>query len=176
MIWRVLRKAVRGWRMKKDPIGYARSIGVNIGSGCRVYDLNEGTFGSEPYLVSIGDHVTVTAGVMFLTHDGGVDVLRRSYPGIDVFAPIRIGSQVFLGVNTILLPGVVVGDDSIIGAGSVVTRDVPPNCVAAGNPARIIKTTAEYKDSILSRAFLHTRNMSIRDKRAFLLKHFSDQK
>ena len=59
---------------------------------------------------------------------------------------IRIGDRCFLGDSVIVLPGVSIGDDCIIGAGSVVSRDVPAGSIAAGNPARVLKSTAEYAE------------------------------
>ena len=57
--------------------------------------------------------------------------------------PIKIGNGVWVGAGAIILPGVTIGDHSVIGAGAVVNRDIPANCVAVGNPARVIKTIAE---------------------------------
>ena len=107
--------------------------------------INAGTFGSEPYLISIGHHVTVTSGVQFVTHDGGVWVFREQDPDIDVFGPITIGNNVFIGINAIIMPGVSIGENCVIGAGTVVTRSVPSNTVAVGVPARKIATIDEYR-------------------------------
>jgi maltose O-acetyltransferase len=61
--------------------------------------------------------------------------LRRT--GIEGARPVRIGHNVWIGGGAIVLPGVTVGDDAVIGAGSVVTRDVPPGAVVVGNPAKV---------------------------------------
>jgi acetyltransferase-like isoleucine patch superfamily enzyme len=111
-------------------------------------------FGTEPELLSFGDRVTIADGVRFLTHDGAVALFREEFPGLVLHQPIRIGSNVFIGSDTIILPGVTIGDNCIIGAGSVVTRDIPDGTVAAGNPARPIKTTEEYRAGILRKAGL----------------------
>lgn len=157
--------------LRADPVRFARSIGVRVGSDCRLIGVTRATFGSEPYLVRLGEHVTVTAGVRFVTHDGGVWVFRREFPNIDVFHPIDVGNNVFIGINTIILPGVRIGDDCVIGAGSVVAKDVPPGTVAAGVPARPIRTLAEYRDRILAAA-MHIRDMPEDKKRVHLEKHF----
>jgi acetyltransferase-like isoleucine patch superfamily enzyme len=121
---------------------YARSIGVTVGERCRI-----GTdgFGSEPFLVTIGDDVTVSRGVLFLTHDGASSLVRDKHGRRYDYRPVTVGSRVFIGANAILLPGVSIGDDCIVGAGSVVTKTVPPGKVVAGNPARVIGTFEEYQ-------------------------------
>src|SRR6476620_11192623 len=123
---------------RRDPVKWARSVGVSVGTDCRFIGTSAATFGSEPYLITIGNHVTLTAGVRFLTHDGGVWTLRHIDPAMDVIAPIAVGDNVFIGLNAIILPGVRIGSNVVIGAGSVVTKDVPDNTVAAGNPARVL--------------------------------------
>jgi tetrahydrodipicolinate N-succinyltransferase len=129
------------------------------------------TFGSEPFLVRIGNHVTITAGVRFVTHDGGVWVFRADLPDIDVFNPIRVGNNVFIGIGSILLPGTHIGDNCIIGAGSIVTGVIPSNAVAAGVPARVIKTVDQYWESVVPRA-MHIRSLSPEHKRSILLRQF----
>lgn len=57
--------------LARDPVAYARSLGVSVGLDCRLLDLNPGAFGSEPYLISIGNHVTLTSGVKFVHMTGG---------------------------------------------------------------------------------------------------------
>jgi len=153
----------------RDPIAFARHLGVRVGEGCRLIGIDRSTFGSEPYLVSIGDHVTITAGVRFVTHDGGVWVLRTRHPDIDVVGRITIGSNVFIGLNAILLPGIRVADDSVVGAGAVVARDVPAGSVVAGAPARVVRTIEEYETEALKKA-LHVRGLRPEEKRRVFLK------
>jgi putative colanic acid biosynthesis acetyltransferase WcaF len=62
-------------------------------------------------------------------------------------APIQIGSNVFIGLRAIVLPGITIGDGTVIGAGAVVTKNVPPACVAAGNPARPLRETTKENAS-----------------------------
>ncbi len=166
--WMFLRKS---WQVKKDPIGYARSIGVSIGERCRLINLQTGTFGSEPYLVKLGEHVTITDNVKFITHDGGVWVFRDENPDLDVFGPILVGNNVFIGVNAIILPGVTIGDNCIIGAGSLVTRNVSPGSVVAGIPARVIKPVEEYRKSVMEMSF-SIRSSAPERKREILTNHF----
>jgi acetyltransferase-like isoleucine patch superfamily enzyme len=133
--------------------------------------LKTGTFGSEPYLISLGDHVTVTSGVRFVTHDGGVWVFREKHPDIDFFGPIAVGSNVFIGINAIIMPGVTIGSNSVIGAGSIVTRDIPPGSVAAGVPAKVIRSTDDYQEKVLPHA-MHIRSKPTAEKKQILLQHF----
>ncbi len=157
---------------RKDPIAWARTQGVRVGKDCRFLGISDITFGSEPFLVQIGDHVTITDGVKFVTHDGGVWVFRPQHPNIDVFGPIQIGNNVFIGFNALILPNVRIGDNCVIGAGSVVTRDIPAGSVAVGSPAKVIRSTDEYWTRMQSQA-MHIRNLSPSAKRAELERHFN---
>jgi acetyltransferase-like isoleucine patch superfamily enzyme len=121
-------------------------------AGERIRITGMADFGSEPYLISLGSDVTITAGVCFVTHDGGVGVLRERHPGLHVYEEIEVGDRVFIGTRTIVLPGVRIGSDVVIGAGSIVTKDVPDGTVAAGNPCRPIRPIEEYERRALERA------------------------
>ncbi len=99
---------------------------------------------TEPYLVTIGDDVTIAGGTMLLTHDNAV--IKCDLDATDYFGKISIGDRCFIGFNSILLPGVTLGPRTIVGAGSVVTKSFPQgDVVIAGNPARVICTVAEYR-------------------------------
>lgn len=146
----------------RAPEAYARSIGVKLGKGCRLLDVD---FSSEPYLITLGDRVSATR-VRFETHDGGVWVARSAHPQIDMVKPIVVGSNVFLGYGAIVMPGVTIGDNVVIGAGAVVTRDIPANSVAVGVPARVIRSTGAYIADALTRGE-STKAMTRREKKAF---------
>jgi acetyltransferase-like isoleucine patch superfamily enzyme len=122
-------------RFVKGGVYYARKIGVQVGDNCRIYTTH---FGSEPFLVSIGNHVTITSGVKLITHDGAAWLMRDEKGRRYVYQPIAIGNHVFIGVNSIVMPGVKIEDKVIVAAGSVVTKSVPSGVVVAGVPARII--------------------------------------
>lgn len=128
---------------------YAKYLGVRMGNGVRI--TGNVTFGSEPYLIEIGDNVTITQEVKFNTHDGGVGVLRQKHPGLNVFGRIMIGNNVFIGSASQIMPGVRIGNNVVIGAGSIVTKDIPDNVVAAGVPARVVKSIEEYERQSLER-------------------------
>lgn len=164
-------RAIAIWKLNRDPVGFARTLGVRTGENCRLLGITLDTFGSEPYLITLGKHVTVTSGVKFVTHDGGVWVFRDEDRDIDVFGPIVVEDNVFIGFNSIILPGVRIGHDSVIGAGSVVTRSVPPRSVAAGVPAKVIKSLSEYQDEVNMTA-MHIRSLPPAEKRRLLTLHF----
>ena len=94
------------------------------------------------YLIEIGDDVTMSIRVTLMAHDAGT----KKTTGYTRLGQIKIGNHVFLGANATVLPGVTIGDGAVIGAGSVVTRDVPAGTVAAGVPARVIGTVQELKE------------------------------
>lgn len=87
--------------------------------------------------VEIGDNCLITTGSKILSHDGAARMMNADDAGEGT---VRIGNNVFVGVNAVILRNVTIGDNCIIGAGAVVTKDVPPCSVAVGNPARIIRT------------------------------------
>lgn len=76
--------------------------------------------------------------------------------------PVHIGNDCWLGANVVVCPGVTIGDNCVIGAGSVVTRDVPPNSFAAGNPCRVIRTITEA-DSMIHKPDILAENMVIKE-------------
>lgn len=139
-------------RAAKDPVGFARRLGVRVGDNVRFYGISRAMFGSEPWLIAVGSNVYITAGVQFITHDGGTLVLRHEQPDLEWTAPIEIGDYVYIGVRSIILPNVRIGDRCIIGAGSVVTKDVPSNSVFAGVPARRICSTDEYLQKLRAKS------------------------
>jgi maltose O-acetyltransferase len=109
--------------------------GFNISLGAGVF-LNFNCVILDVVEVAIGDRTQIGPGVQILAADHPRDAAERA-SGLEFGRPIRIGRNVWIGGGAILLPGVSIGDDALIGAGSVVTRDVPAGATAFGNPARI---------------------------------------
>ncbi len=112
---------------------YLRAAGVRIGAHTMVslharIDVRRGR-------VSIGNNVHITYGCVVLSHDHTARRLGKPESATQVI----IGDDVFIGVNSVILPNVCIGRNAIVGAGSVVTKDVPANSIVAGNPARIIR-------------------------------------
>lgn len=116
---------------------YLRRQGVVIGNDCDI--CRSASFGSEPYLIRLGNHVRVNAGVNFVTHDGGYWILRNRNVGYgdefkdaDKFGMITVKDNVHIGTNAIIMPGVTIGENTVIACGAVVTHDVPPNSIWGG--------------------------------------------
>lgn len=167
-----MKKLLKKFTNKKLTVKTARKIGVEIGKDCRFINVTRSTFGSEPYLIKLGNHVTLTKGVSFITHDGGVWVFRNEDKNIDVFGKIEIGNNVFIGLNSLILPGVTIGDNVVVAAGSVVTKNIENNCVVGGNPARKIKTIEEYREKSWKNAdFIKNKNNV--EKKEFLINKFN---
>jgi maltose O-acetyltransferase len=112
--------------------------GGQIFAGARFF-ANFGCVILDCARVDIGDSVLLGPSVHIYTATHPLDASLRA-SGAELAKPVRIGSRVWIGGGAIVLPGVTIGDDAVIGAGSVVTRDVPACCVAVGNPCRVVRT------------------------------------
>ncbi|MEM9413931.1 MAG: acyltransferase [Planctomycetota bacterium] len=165
-------KPWREYRRRTDPVGYARSLGIRVGENCRL--LGEIHYGTEPYLITIGNRVSISDGSMILTHDGGVWCIREQEPDADLFAPVTIGNNVFIGARVIILPGAKIGDNCVIGTGSIVTGEIPPDSVAAGVPAKVIRPIEHYKEKCRANAF-HIRSLPREEQRRYLTEHFAQE-
>lgn len=147
---------------------YRKYFGITIGENVRF----TGTpfFGPEAFLIEIGNNVTITQNVTFHTHDGGVGLFREEYPGINIFGKIIIGNNVFIGSHSIFLPGVKIGNNVVIATGSIISKNIPDNCVVAGVPARIIKSIDEYKNKSLENAIFINEKEFMKRKEEILIK------
>lgn len=129
-------------------IRFLRRVGVEIGEGTIFYSPNTTYVDiSRPHLVTIGRDVKITRGVSILTHGADWHVLRNRYK--DPFicgssGKVVIENNVFIGINSVILKGCTIGRDSIIGAGSIVTKSIPCESVAVGNPARVLMDLETY--------------------------------
>jgi len=162
-------------RRRKDL--YLRKQGAQIGQRCQII-TDVKNFGSEPYLIRIGDDVTVTSGVVFITHDASTRLFRRRYPDMNrygnLFGPVSIGDNCFIGVNTILLPGTVIGANSIIGAGALVKGVFPAESVLVGVPARRLCSLEEYIERVRNK-MVPLKAQTRADLRTELVAYFADE-
>lgn len=92
------------------------------------------------WLISIGDRSTLSKNVVILAHDAST----KRHLNYTKIGRVQIGKETFIGASSVVLPGVIIGNNVVIGAGSIVTHDIPDNCVAVGNPARVIGFTKDY--------------------------------
>ncbi len=113
--------------------------GISVGENCAIFsDIRS----SESYLISIGNNVTISNDVQFITHDNCLDRVLEDKS--DVFGRINIGSNCFIGMRTLIMPGVTLNDKTIVGGGSVVTKSFNESeIIIAGNPAKKIGTWDE---------------------------------
>lgn len=111
------------------------SIGEDFVGNYNLTILDEGE-------VTIGDNVFIGPNVSIYTVVHALDATQRN-AGVMRSRPVTIGSNVWIGGNVVVLPGVVIGDNAVVGAGSVVTRDVPPSVLAAGNPCRVLRAITD---------------------------------
>lgn len=142
--------------------------------GNNVSIIGNANFGSEPYLIKIGDNTTISFDCAFVTHDAATRVIRNLKDGDKetvIYAPIIIGKNCFIGCRSVILPGVTIGDNVIIGAGSIVNKDIPSNTVAAGSPCRKICTLDEYRSKHKD-DFMYIVSKPFNEKKEILLNKF----
>ncbi len=121
-------------------INRLRRKGIRIGDGCRIFDPVSTLIDTQnPHMIQIGDNVRLTRGVIILSHDYSWSVLAGIYDCIlGGVGGVKIGDNVFVGMNTIILKNTEIGDNVIIGAGCIVSGKIDSNSVYAGVPARKI--------------------------------------
>ncbi len=127
-----------------DHEAFAKHIGVNLGHNVHIYGNPIKMFGTEPWCITLGNNVHLTRDVVFITHDGGTLLFRDKNPDLEITKPIIVGNNVYIGIRSLILPGVNIGNNCIIAAGSVVTKNVPDNSVVGGIPAKHIKSIDQY--------------------------------
>lgn len=124
--------------------------GINVALGNNVY-VNINCIFTDGAAITVGDHVFISPGVQILTTEHPINPTDRTRSSEGKFKcimrtrPVTIEDNVWIGAGAIVLPGVTIGCNSVIGAGSVVTRSVPANVVAVGNPCRVIRSLTAAK-------------------------------
>lgn len=123
--------------------------GSNITLGDNVY-INFDCIILDVCNVSIGNNVFIAPRVSIFAATHPIDAdIRNSM--LEFGSPVHIGNSVWIGGNTVINPGVSIGDSSIIGSGSVVTKDIPPNVIACGNPCRVIRQISDEDKAVCHR-------------------------
>jgi len=146
-------------------LGYLKKIGIGL-EGVPKFISNDCYFDGKDYsLITIGDNVTVSREVMFLTHDYSIATVEKNlsikerkildemkkHGNILILKGIKVGNNSFIGARASLLPGTEIGQNVIIGAGSVVRGKVPDNSIVVGNPAKVIGFVSEWIDEKIRR-------------------------
>lgn len=149
---------------------------IKVGKNTRIL-TSISNFGSEPYLIKIGDNCTVTSGVKFITHDASIETALnykkiarvRGELKFEKMGSIKIGDNCMIGVNSIILPGVTIGDNCVVAAGSVVTANVPSGSVVGGNPAKIISDIETYSKKALEKSIMIPIESDLEKRRSHIL-------
>ena len=146
---------------------HKEALKAGMVEGKRVSVMGRVKFGSEPYLIKLGDDVRISFDVTFVNHDGGTWAFRdrKEYRDVIKYGRIEVGNRTFIGCKSIIMPGVHIGERCVIGAGSVVTKDVPDGMVACGVPAKVIMTTEEYARKSLHKMVPYDKEAYQADKR-----------
>lgn len=170
----MIREMIYRLGSNKKRIEILRKMGAAIGEDCLI--AGNVSFGSEPYLIKIGDNVKLTNGVTLVTHEGGVYVLRKykNLPKADLFGRIEIGDNVFIGNRATIMPNVRIGSNCIIGYGSIVTENVPDNSVVVGVPGRRIRSIDEFYEKVKNN-LVDTKEMKWEEKKKYLTEKWKEK-
>ena len=148
LIKKILKRIVFGHRCSSEAyVAYLRKIGMKIGGGTVFFaPQNVCIDVTRPWLIYIGNNVQITSGVTILTHGYDWAVVKGVYGEIlGSSGEVRIGNNVFIGMNSTILKGAKIGNNVIIGANSLVNKDIPDNVVVAGNPAVVVSSLESYE-------------------------------
>lgn len=149
-------------------IEYLRKQGISIGSDCVFRSPNSVRIDlTRPSLITIGNNVDINKNFQIMTHDFASGVFRVVYSDfLNSSGRVTIGNNIYFGTDVIVLKGVTIGDNCIIGAGSVINRDIPSNSVAVGVPCKVICSLDEYyqkrKKQCVEEAFEYAKSITER--------------
>ncbi len=137
-------------------VHYLRKHGVRVGNNVHFrYPAQTTVDLTRPCLIEIGDNVDINANFALMTHDFGSFVFRGLYKDfVNSSGKVKIGNNIVFGRNVTVLKGVEIGDNCIIGAGSVVSKSIPPLSVAVGSPAKVICSIDDYYEKRKSKSII----------------------
>lgn len=147
-------------------VKYLRSQGVKVGQGVVFRDAKSVTIDlTRPSLIEIGDNVDINVNFTIMTHDFASGVFLNHFKElVNSSGAVKLGNNIYIGRDVTILKGVTVGDNCVIGLGSIVTSDIPSGSVAVGSPAKVICSIEEYflrrKARCRKEAFEYARSIS----------------
>jgi acetyltransferase-like isoleucine patch superfamily enzyme len=162
-------------------ISYLRKKGISIGGDCIIRSPNSLRIDlTRPSLVTIGNNVDINKNFQIMTHDFASGVFRVVYGDfLNSSGKVTIGNNIYFGTDVIVLKGVTIGDNCIIGAGSIVNRDIPSNSVATGTPCRVVCSLQEYynkrKQKCVGEAFEYAKSIQERFNRKPVVEDFWEE-
>ena len=144
---RYFKRLIDGPRASSEAyVAHLRAQGMVIGENTVIYSPKHCVIdGTRPWMIEIGNNVSITEGVTILTHGYDWSVFKGMYGDVLGSAGrVKIGDNVFIGMNSTILKGVTIGNNVVIGANSLINKDVPDNCVVVGNPQRVVCDIDSY--------------------------------
>ena len=162
-------------------IKFLRKKGCRIGENCVFRNVKTARIDiTRPSLVEIGDNVDMNHNFQIMTHDWASGVFRNVFHNIlPSSGKVKIGSNIYFGTDVIVLKGVTIGDNCVIAAGSIITKNIPANSVAAGAPAKVICTIEEYyekrKNVCIEEAFEYAKSIVERYNRMPTIEDFHEE-
>ena len=173
---KIFRTVKKAWLLLVSFVSYekyAKKLGVTVGKKCQL--LGRPSFGSEPYLITLGDHVLLAgSGTQFITHEGAHWVLKgkdpQKYKHTFGYGRIVVGNNVYIGTRCTILRGVTIGDNVIVGACTLVNKDLPSGGVYAGIPAKRICSVDEWEQKFMAQMLEFDLDNYIKHKKDEVLK------
>jgi len=179
------KKKIKWYLACKSPkryVKYLRDAGVKIGDNLWVSSDIKSIYIdiTRPSLVEIGNNVRLNKNLTILTHDGSFYVLLNKYNEfIATSGKVKVGNNVYFGRNCSVFKGVTIGDNVVIGFGSIVTKDIPSNCIAVGAPAKVVCSLEDYylkrKKLSIKEAFLYAQSIKERFNREPVIEDFWEE-
>lgn len=165
LLKRAVKKLLYGEKSDSDSyIKYLKKRGCNIGEGVYFYSPMTTVIDNVRMdWITIGSFTKITHGVVILAHDYSPSVCVHTHHNVVLAGGTytTIGKNCFLGMNCIIMPGKHVGDNCIVGSGTVVVSDIPDNSVCAGNPAKVIMTMDQFNEK-RKRSYLEDAKRNVR--------------